>query len=74
MKRIQNKFVKFMYLKQNGVYPGYPLIYPTLFIVGMIGYYKLEVKREVALGHTIRNCWHSVACGPTSGRVPTWRC
>ncbi|PZC86877.1 hypothetical protein B5X24_HaOG201736 [Helicoverpa armigera] len=48
-ERIQNKFLRFMYLKQYGVYPGYPLLYPTLFILGMIGYYRLEVRREVAL-------------------------
>ncbi|KAF9809398.1 hypothetical protein SFRURICE_003495 [Spodoptera frugiperda] len=27
----------------------YPLLYPTLFVLGMVGYYKLEVRREVAL-------------------------
>lgn len=49
LERIQNKFLRFMYLKQYGVYPGYPLLYPTLFVTGMVGYYKLEVRREVAL-------------------------
>lgn len=49
LERIQNKFIRFMYLKLYGVYPGYPLLYPTLFCLGMVGYYKLEVRREVAL-------------------------
>ncbi|KAF9810913.1 hypothetical protein SFRURICE_005339 [Spodoptera frugiperda] len=49
IERIQNKFTRFVYLKLYGVYPGYPLLYPTLFVLGMVGYYKLEVRREVAL-------------------------
>ncbi|XP_041985052.1 uncharacterized protein LOC121737440 [Aricia agestis] len=49
LDRIQNKFVRFIYLKRYGVYPGYPLLYPTLFVLGMVGYYKLEARREVAL-------------------------
>ncbi|KAF9798222.1 hypothetical protein SFRURICE_010820 [Spodoptera frugiperda] len=49
LERIQNKYIRFMYLKLYGRYPGYPLLYPTLFCLGMVGYYKLEVRREVAL-------------------------
>jgi hypothetical protein len=49
IERIQNKFLRFVYWKQHGVYPGYPLLYPTLFLLGMGGYYKLEVRREVAV-------------------------
>lgn len=49
LERIQNKFIRFMYLKLYGIYPGYPLLYPTLFCLGMVGYYKLEIRREVAL-------------------------
>ncbi|KAF9809765.1 hypothetical protein SFRURICE_000246 [Spodoptera frugiperda] len=45
IERIQNKFTRFVYLKLYGVYPGYPLLYPTLFVLGMVGYYKLEVLR-----------------------------
>ncbi|XP_022828366.1 uncharacterized protein LOC111357792 [Spodoptera litura] len=48
LERIQNKYIRFMYLKIYGIYPGYPLLYPTLFCLGMVGYYKLEVRREVA--------------------------
>lgn len=49
LERTQNKFLRFLYLKQYGVYPGYPFLYPTLFVLGMVGYFKLEVRRELAL-------------------------
>lgn len=49
LERIQNKFVRFVYLKLYGVYPFYPLMYPTLFVLGMVGYNKLEVRRELAI-------------------------
>ncbi|XP_069365629.1 uncharacterized protein [Maniola hyperantus] len=49
LERIQNKFLRFMYLKLYGVYPGYPLLYPTLFVMGMVGYSTLELRREVSL-------------------------
>lgn len=48
MERIQNKFLRFLYSKQFGVYSVYPLLCPTTFILGMVGYYKLEI-REMAL-------------------------
>lgn len=49
LERIQNKFTRFLYLKLFGVYPFFPLMYPTLFVLGMVGYNKLQVRREVAL-------------------------
>lgn len=49
IERLQNKFLRHMYAKQYGVYPGYPIIYPTLFLLGTIGYHKLEVRRKLAL-------------------------
>lgn len=49
LERIQNKFIRFIYLKMYGVYPGFPLLYPTLFILGMVGFYKIEVRRDVAV-------------------------
>lgn len=49
LEKIQNKFTRFLYLKYYGVYPFYPLMYPTLFVLGMVGYNKLEVRRGVAL-------------------------
>lgn len=49
IEKIQNKFVRFLYLKLYGVYPGYPHLYPTLFVLGMVGYCKLEIRREATL-------------------------
>lgn len=49
LERVQNKFIRYMYLKQYGVYPFYPLRYPNLFILGMVGYSELRVRREFAL-------------------------
>ncbi|KAI5631806.1 hypothetical protein NE865_15475 [Phthorimaea operculella] len=49
LEKIQNKFLRYLYLKMYGVYPFYPLMYPTLFVLGMVGYNKLDVRREVAL-------------------------
>jgi hypothetical protein len=49
LEKIQNKFVRYLYLKLYGVYPYYPLMYPTLFVLGMVGYNKLVVRRELAL-------------------------
>lgn len=49
VERIQNKFARVLYRKLYGVYPGYPLLYPTLFVLGMVGYSKLETRREVSL-------------------------
>jgi hypothetical protein len=49
LEKIQNKFVRYLYLKLYGVYPYYPLVYPTLFVLGMVGYNRLVVKRELAL-------------------------
>lgn len=49
IEKIQNKFLRHMYLRQFGVYPYYPLMYPTLFLLGMVGYYKLEIRRNLVL-------------------------
>ncbi|XP_034839852.2 uncharacterized protein [Maniola hyperantus] len=49
LERVQNKFARFLYLKLYGVYPFYPLMYPTLFVLGMVGYNELRVRRELAL-------------------------
>ncbi|CAF4921640.1 unnamed protein product [Pieris macdunnoughi] len=49
LERIQNKFTRFLYLRLYGVYPFYPLMYPTLFVIGMVGYNKLETRRDMAL-------------------------
>ncbi|XP_041970677.1 uncharacterized protein LOC121727067 [Aricia agestis] len=49
VEQIQNKFARFLYLRLYGVYPFYPLSYPTLFVLGMVGYTQLRVRRELAL-------------------------
>lgn len=49
LERIQNKFTRFLYFRLYGVYPFYPLMYPTLFVLGMVGYNELRVRREFAL-------------------------
>lgn len=48
-EKIQNKFLRCMYKKQYGIYPSYPIIYPTKFLLGMIGYYSIEVRRKLSL-------------------------
>ncbi|CAF4878048.1 unnamed protein product [Pieris macdunnoughi] len=47
--RIQNKFTRYLYKRLYGVYPLYPLMYPTLFVLGMVGYDQLRLRRELAL-------------------------
>ncbi|KAJ0173668.1 hypothetical protein K1T71_010817 [Dendrolimus kikuchii] len=49
LERIQNKFTRFLYLRLYGVYPFYPLMYPTLFVLGMVGYNNLASRRKFAL-------------------------
>ncbi|CAK1542605.1 unnamed protein product [Leptosia nina] len=49
LERIQNKFTRHLYQRHYGVYPYYPLMYPTLFVLGMVGYAKLEARRHLAL-------------------------
>lgn len=49
LERVQNKFTRHLYFKLYGVYPFYPLMYPTLFVLGMVGYNALKVRRDFAL-------------------------
>lgn len=49
LERIQNKFTRYLYKRLYGVYPFYPLMYPNLFILGMVGYNELGVRRNLAL-------------------------
>lgn len=49
LEKIQNKFTRFLYFKQYGIYPYYPLMYPSLFVIGMVGYTRLAVRRDLAL-------------------------
>ncbi|CAH2233402.1 jg27230 [Pararge aegeria aegeria] len=49
LERVQNKFVRYLYMKLYGVYPYYQLMYPTLFVLCMVGYNELRVRRELTL-------------------------
>lgn len=49
LEKVQNKFTRYLYYKLYKVYPFYPLQYPTLFVLGMVGYNKLRVRRELSL-------------------------
>lgn len=49
LEKVQNKFIRYLYMRYYGVYPFYPLMYPTLFILGMVGYNELRVRRDLAL-------------------------
>lgn len=60
LERIQNKFTRFLYLRLYGIYPYYPLMYPTLFVLGMVGYNKLEVRRSVALAYYMMRVFRGV--------------
>lgn len=64
LERIQNKFVRAIYLKMYGVYPFYPLMYPTLFVLGMVGYTQLEVRRELALATYVMQLLRGTQCNP----------
>ncbi|CAG9132766.1 unnamed protein product [Plutella xylostella] len=65
LERIQNKFLRYLYLKMYGVYPGYPLLYPSLFILGMVGYSKIEVRRDLALTKMVFMVFRGWLCNPT---------
>ncbi|KAF9793839.1 hypothetical protein SFRURICE_007370, partial [Spodoptera frugiperda] len=54
LERTQNKFLRFLYLKQYGVYPGYPFLYPTLFVLGMVGYFKLAGRSPATVSAGLR--------------------
>ncbi|KAG7301013.1 hypothetical protein JYU34_015383 [Plutella xylostella] len=53
LEKIQNKFLRFLYFKLYGVYPGYPLLYPSLFVTGMVGYTTLAARRDLTLAVTL---------------------
>ncbi|CAG9133595.1 unnamed protein product [Plutella xylostella] len=63
--KIQNKFIRFLYMKLYGVYPGYPLLYPTLFVLGMVGYNRLEVRRDLALTSYLFRIWRGKTGNPS---------
>lgn len=42
----------------------YPLMYPTLFVLGMVGYNKLETRRELALATYILKLFRGLGNNP----------
>lgn len=64
LERIQNKFTRHLYYKLYGVYPLYPLMYPTLFVLGMVGYNTLRVRREFSLAAYVVKLLRGVAHNP----------
>lgn len=46
LERVQRKFVRYLYKK---LYGYYPFLYPSLFVVGMVGMNTLELRRKCAL-------------------------
>ncbi|XP_041983224.1 uncharacterized protein LOC121736202 [Aricia agestis] len=53
LERIQNKFLRYIYLRLYGVYPFYPLSYPSLFVLGMVGYDRVAVRRELSVARYV---------------------
>ncbi|CAG9134629.1 unnamed protein product [Plutella xylostella] len=47
MERLQRKFARYLFRR---VYGYYPFLYPSLFVIGMVGMETLEVRRAV---HTV---------------------
>ena len=64
LERIQNKYTRYMYLRLYGVYPFYPLMYPTLFVLGMVGYNKLETRRDLALASYLLRVFRGILHNP----------
>lgn len=49
VEKLQRKYLRWLYHKTYGYYVGYPSVYPSDFVIGMLGYNTLEVRRTVAL-------------------------
>ncbi|KAG6460079.1 hypothetical protein O3G_MSEX011756 [Manduca sexta] len=64
LERVQNKFTRHLYSKLYGIYPFYPLMYPTLFVLGMVGYNELRVRRDFTLSAYIIKLLRGVAHNP----------
>ncbi|XP_022816195.1 uncharacterized protein LOC111349333 [Spodoptera litura] len=65
LESVQNKFTRHLYKRLYGVYPFYPLMYPTLFILGMVGYNQLHVRREFTLVAYLVRVLRGVESHPT---------
>lgn len=53
MERVQNKFIRHLYAKIYGVNPFYPPMYLSLFVLGLVGYNRREVRRDIAFAQII---------------------
>ncbi|CAH2094990.1 unnamed protein product [Euphydryas editha] len=49
LEKLQKKFLRWLYFKRYGYFVGYPFVYPSLFLQGMLGYDSLELRRDVFL-------------------------
>ncbi|PZC70841.1 hypothetical protein B5X24_HaOG214809 [Helicoverpa armigera] len=43
---LERKYIRYMYLKRNGIHPGYPLLHPTLFYLEFYDSDKTKKKRK----------------------------
>ncbi|XP_077293472.1 uncharacterized protein LOC143916317 [Arctopsyche grandis] len=46
IEKVQKAFLRFLYRKEYGYYP---YLYPTPFLLGMLGYNSLELRRSFSL-------------------------
>lgn len=60
IEKVQKTFVRYLYKK---VYGYYPYMYPTPFVLGMVEYRTLEVRRNISLvkyiHRLLRGCVHN---------------
>lgn len=49
LEKLQKKFMRQLYFRQYGYFVGYPNIYPSRFLLGMLGYNTLELRRNITL-------------------------
>lgn len=43
LERVQKKFLRFLYMREYG---HYPWLYPSKFLLGMLGFHSLSLRRE----------------------------
>lgn len=61
IEKIQKSFVRSLY---NKMYGYYPLLYPTTFILGMVNYRTLEVRRNLALATYVFRLVRGISYNP----------
>lgn len=61
VEKIQKTFIRSLY---NKIYGCYPLMYPTSFILGMVEYRTLEVRRSLSLITYIFRIVRGASCNP----------